>query len=632
MKKRLPILLIIILCLCFTLVFSSCDAILDLIFGPVDNPDLDPDTQPAHTHTLTAKTYVGQICTGQSSVTYYQCESCGKCFVDDKGAEELADVSTLSAGHLYVIKFDDQNHWRTCKFCKNTDENSAGNHTSAVWRYDTARHYKTCDVCGTDFASEEHTMSQGQCSVCHRHQDYAAVCASDYGYQQLAVLDHGDRMQKLYNKIADAVSAAHSDESLNIEVKQVSENVTRPALSINVGDCYVNANEAYVALASFILDNPLYYWVGKQAGVSFMGGNQESSYIISLNIIVDENSAQGSARAETNAVIYDKIDYYMSYVSGEDNSYDIALALHDEIARNVCYAYEDNGAPADELWAHSIEGLFVRNSAVCEGYAKAFQLLLNACGVNNVYVTGESNGMGHAWNLVDLGDNAWYWYDLTWDDQPNAARGVVHDNLCKTDAEFDDHTVSTKKQGLNYLYDLPDRATENYNTERLEINDVFSDNGCNYRLVGYKSLSLVKCVVVGDDGVLEIPAYITADGKTYNVVQIDRAALITYNYNEQGQIVSLTGPSVKKIVIPHTVEVIYNASIRDCSTLESAVFENAEGWSRYALNGKSPAYEQIDEITISNGASALAMLKQIAPMEGNLSGGYTYVWTKSSGK
>lgn len=624
MKRKLPIILIIILCLCSVLVFSSCDAILDMIFGPSDNPN----PQPTHVHQLTATTYEGQVCTGQGSVTYYKCDGCGKCFVDEQGTEELADVSTLSSGHLYVIKCDEQTHCRQCKLCNTVDEQSIGNHASAVWRYDLTYHYKKCDVCETEFAREEHTMEQGQCAVCHRHQDYTAVCASSYGYEQLSTLEHGDRMQKLYNKIRSVVSAAHNNAELDIPSRKVDENgLTRPTLSIDCADCYVLDNEAYVAMASFMLDNPVYYWISKQAGIS---SAPNGGYVLELNIIVDENYAEGAKRAQTNSLIYEQIDYYMSYVSGEKTPYNIALALHDEIARNTEYARTEDGYAVDELWAHSIEGLFTRNSAVCEGYAKAFQLLLNACGVDNIYVIGESNGEGHAWNLVDLGNGNWYWYDLTWDDQPTFARGVVYNNLCKTDAEFEDHFVSTTKQGLNYLYDLPATATEKYETEGLEINDIFSDNGCNYQLIGYNSLALVKCVMVGEDGVLTIPSAVAVDGKEYDVVQIDRDALVTYNLNEQGQIISITGPSVRKIIIPSSVEIIYNKSIHDCSSLVSVVFEDVEGWNRYAQNGQNPNYEEVDEQVLSNGVTAAVMLKQTAPVEGSLTSSYTYVWVKLS--
>ena len=64
--------------------------------------------------------------------------------------------------------------------------------------------------------------------------------------------------------------------------------------------------------------------------------------------------------------------------------------------------------------------MLVNGEAVCEGYARTAQLLLNLSGVRNYLVTGESDvtgsgSAGHMWNVVTIGGENYY-LDVTWDD------------------------------------------------------------------------------------------------------------------------------------------------------------------------------------------------------------------------
>jgi len=61
-------------------------------------------------------------------------------------------------------------------------------------------------------------------------------------------------------------------------------------------------------------------------------------------------------------------------------------------------------------------GALIEGSAVCDGYARAAQLLMSMCGIESLYVVGTANnGVGHAWNMVKL-NGQWYQLDVTWDD------------------------------------------------------------------------------------------------------------------------------------------------------------------------------------------------------------------------
>ncbi len=90
-----------------------------------------------------------------------------------------------------------------------------------------------------------------------------------------------------------------------------------------------------------------------------------------------------------------------------------ALALHDYLTQHIAYDYADYLAGSVQEASYTAYGALVRGISVCEGYAMAYQLLLERCGVDAVSVS--SIAMNHSWNLVKL-DGSWYHADVTWDD------------------------------------------------------------------------------------------------------------------------------------------------------------------------------------------------------------------------
>ncbi len=111
-----------------------------------------------------------------------------------------------------------------------------------------------------------------------------------------------------------------------------------------------------------------------------------------------------------------KVQSIINNVITKDMSeFEKEMAIHDYIVLNTKYDEEAlNGNISSELIFTSY-GCLVNNFAVCDGYAKAMQLLLNKVGVYTIRVTGDGNGVSHAWNIVRInGKN--YQVDATWND------------------------------------------------------------------------------------------------------------------------------------------------------------------------------------------------------------------------
>lgn len=136
--------------------------------------------------------------------------------------------------------------------------------------------------------------------------------------------------------------------------------------------------------------------------------------------------------------------------SSEDDYYAIKY-VYEYLIQNVEY---DLDAPDNQ----NICSVFIGGRSVCNGYAKAMQLLLNKLGIKCTLVTGtvdtkRSKDVRHAWNLVQC-NNAYYYVDVTWGDSSyqvgngenaDSTRlpAVNYDYLnVTTDEILENHTVS----------------------------------------------------------------------------------------------------------------------------------------------------------------------------------------------
>lgn len=113
-----------------------------------------------------------------------------------------------------------------------------------------------------------------------------------------------------------------------------------------------------------------------------------------------------------------------------------AIVLHDYLAVNCEYDYENLNANTLPAESFNIYGVFVKRTAVCQGYALAYKYLLNQVGIECHMVT--SDAMNHAWNLIKL-DGQYYQVDVTWDDPVWDLVGrAVHSYMFCSDAAFQD--------------------------------------------------------------------------------------------------------------------------------------------------------------------------------------------------
>lgn len=204
------------------------------------------------------------------------------------------------------------------------------------------------------------------------------------------------------------------------------------------------------------------------------------------------------ATAEESAVLQRRIDEsvakYLSNIDDTMSAYDAALRIHVKLISSVDYdtimlnKEKSEGGPANDKidYLRSICGVFINGKAVCEGYARAMQYLLQKCGIECAESAGHikaENGDkkgGHAWNILKI-DGDYYYLDTTWDDSSNTVQTVKNNDLgfdyfCITTEELTrtryldmnplDNPVCTATRA-NYYYHN-DLVLETYDLEKIK--------------------------------------------------------------------------------------------------------------------------------------------------------------------
>ena len=443
-----------------------------------------------HAHNLTYVPYRAATCTRDGNIAYYTCSGCVLLFTDDDAQNEveLDDTVLQASGHQPM-----------------------GN--------------GVCGVCGNvDWDHEQFNLIER--------------CSSTYGYDYLGTMNKGAERQALYNEIDKAVRAVHDD------VENYESG--KPFQEVSFNNTGLFKDDALAVWKTYTDDHPLYYWFSNTIGYR---ANERGDRDNALLLYVDDEYLRGDVRAEYNRLIYTKIQEYLAYASQETSAYQIALAFHDKIITSIDYAYKSTNVPETAKWAHSIAGVFEERGAVCEGYAKTFQLLLNMRGIKNILVDGNGNGESHAWNLIQLDDGGWYWCDLTWDDVPSYTWGIYYGYFCVNDLQgadwvdgsnqtgnetgigiggspsgcktfTDSHKPYTPQdRGINFLYDLPARSTTVYEgaTNELTLRDTFELGGIQYAVAGYGTVQVTK---VQSTGEVVLPENVKFLGVDYTVISI----------------------------------------------------------------------------------------------------------------
>ncbi len=145
-----------------------------------------------------------------------------------------------------------------------------------------------------------------------------------------------------------------------------------------------------------------------------------------------------------------------SIITDGMSSLDKIKAIHDYLILNCTYDYNNYIAGTIALESRLAYGPLVNQSAICQGYCAAFNLLCERAGIRSIAINGfaPSSSDEHAWNML-LSDGQIYYVDVTHDDPvPDQKGHISYKYYYLTEAEMTalGYTWDKNQSNLKYLY------------------------------------------------------------------------------------------------------------------------------------------------------------------------------------
>lgn len=251
---------------------------------------------------------------------------------------------------------------------------------------------------------------------------------------------------------------------------------------ITVRNCRLAPLQIKKVIYAIQHDNPDIFWISNNFSYQYLG----NSTILKLNSIFSKNDQK--AAIET---LSKKISEIISKVPSNASEYEKELYIHNYIINHCKYNFESNNPKI-----YTSYGCLVENKAVCEGYSKATQLLLNTIGIECRTVTGAKENEPHMWNIAKI-NSKWYHLDVTWD----SSNEIGNHNYFNLNDEIikKDHIINEESYGniaptddKRYNFKLPkcNSMSENYyekNAVKISKIDTAADNLIIKKLINLSS-------------------------------------------------------------------------------------------------------------------------------------------------
>lgn len=206
-----------------------------------------------------------------------------------------------------------------------------------------------------------------------------------------------------------SVQSAHDQTYQNIltALKSLKDTATFPANQIFY-------TEVGSIIDEVLADHPEIFYFQYKGTYFYSDGSIELKYKYSKTKI---KQMVKQLNSEVNHIINTQI-------KTKTSDFEKVKALHDYIVLNSKYDYANYLRGSIPDLSFTAYGLLINKVAVCDGYAKAMNLILNKSGIKTYYVTGYGGSELHAWNLVQI-NKKYYYMDITWDDPVPDYKGHI---------------------------------------------------------------------------------------------------------------------------------------------------------------------------------------------------------------
>lgn len=267
-------------------------------------------------------------------------------------------------------------------------------------------------------------------------------------------------------------------------------------------------------IQAYFYDNPECYYISNKYMISTVDLKLATYSILQLEYLT-KSSEEITLKNQQLQIAIDNI--LKKHITDNMSDFEKELALHNALVEHVDY-YKYQDIDKIPCIKHTAYGALVEKQAVCDGYSKAFKMLLEKVGVENIIIHGSTENVAHAWNLVKL-DNEYYHVDVTSDKlEENNKKHVIHKYFNIDDKQIaKTHTITNqtsypKSKGIKYEYynikgyniksgdnlysklndivskqqksDILELKSENKYTSRSIIDTLYDMNFNNWRLSG----------------------------------------------------------------------------------------------------------------------------------------------------
>ncbi len=286
------------------------------------------------------------------------------------------------------------------------------------------------------FSLDPSGQQSGASSASGRPADYAALLEGKWCYQRLS--------RSLQENYAALYAAVH--EGFRQDETVVVSGEERHGVQVKLPRELTSADDMTLLYTAFITDNPEFFYLGNAYSYEGYHVGDSNRYTAIILVYMMDASARLQAKQELDRVIQELV----AGMPADADGFESELYLHDALLARCVYDKEAaaSARPASEYpHAFSAYGALVNGRAVCEGYSRAFQLLLHEVGMDSTLVTGQSlEGEPHMWNLVTV-DGYNYHVDTTWN---LTEKGIRHTyfNLNTEDIQLS-HTIDEGNIGID---------------------------------------------------------------------------------------------------------------------------------------------------------------------------------------
>ena len=394
------------------------------------------------------------------------------------------------------------------------------------------------------------------------------IYASYDGYNSLSTVQ-----KKIYDNFKKLAHQYYTGTGGTTEITS-SSGVTLTCLSaVSTNSTSLSTSDVAQVVSLFRADNPIYFFLG--SGVMYSTSTKNgTTTVAAVYLSVDDAFTDSDTCQDEREVLEETIETVLGTMTDCGTALEYVQTAHDWITDAICYAYDENGDAEEDMIYHSIVGVFddTYSAAVCEGYAKAFQLLLNAVDVDNYYIVGIANGGGHAWNMARMDDGFYYYFDVTWDDSTSSTTYFAAGETSFSKKHTPDTIDNT---GFDFLYDLPDVPDAGYDGSS---GTAYTSGDFAYML--YADYAVLT-EYLGDDTTVTIPdsadglpvtqiqGAFANDANLQEVVIPDSVTIISYGDDSTGAFEECV--SLKTVTLTDSLQCIYYAGFYDCSALETVV-------------------------------------------------------------